>query len=315
MHVSGRKGARYLIAIFFIFTMNFFIPRAMPGDPVSNLLGEDFVSGKETLEQIRTELGLNRPLIFQYVEYWKGILSFNFGYSYHFRTRVSALLIARLKWTFLLVAPSLLLGTLVGTLAGAGAGWWNDSFRAYLVLFCFLFLYCAPPFFVSLLFLYLFSFRWGIFPLKGFYSTGQVGDILRHLFLPILVMTIFSASRNFFVMRGSVLQEKGKWYVLYARAKGLSGNQVLFRQVLKNASLPIITLFALDFGFIFSGALFVEIIFSLNGMGTLIYEAVLARDYPVLQGSFLLITLMMVLANYGSDLCYRFLDPRVRQEP
>ena len=137
-------------------------------------------------------------------------------------------------------------------------------------------------------------------------------DIAHHLFLPILVMTLFSLSRNYMIMRGSVLQEKNSLYAAFARAKGLYDDEVLFRHVFKNALLPIITLLALDFGFILSGALFVEIVFSMNGMGNLIYDALLSRDYPVLQGSFLIITLMVVSANLLADLLYSRLDPRVR---
>lgn len=314
MILPTKKVIRYGVALFFIFTMNFFLPRAMPGDPVINLLGEDFVAGKETVEKLREELGLNRPVILQYTGYWRNILHLNLGYSYHFRTRVSTLLLSRLKWTFILVVPSLLLGTLLGAYAGALVGWGKKSWSSTLAFLLFLFIYCAPPFFLSLLFLYLFAFQMDIFPLKGFYTSGHFGDVLRHLFLPISVMTLSSASRNFMVMRGSVLQEKGKSYVWYARAKGRFGKNILFRHVFKNASLPIVTLFALDFGFIFAGALFIEIIFSLNGMGTLIYEAVLARDYPVLQGAFLIITLMVIGANFFADWLYSVIDPRVSQE-
>jgi peptide/nickel transport system permease protein len=126
-------------------------------------------------------------------------------------------------------------------------------------------------------------------------------------------MSVFSASRNFLVMRGSVIQEKKELYALYARAKGLNDTGVLFRHVLKNSSLPIITLLALDFGFLFSGALFIEIIFSLNGMGTLIYGAIMGKDYPLLQGAFLVISLTALLANMLADLLYALIDPRVRR--
>ena len=130
--------------------------------------------------------------------------------------------------------------------------------------------------------------------------------------LPILVMTLFSLSRNYMIMRGSVIQEKSNLYAAYARAKGLYDEEILFRHIFRNALLPIITLLALDFGFILSGALFIEIVFSMNGMGNLIYDALISRDYPVLQGSFLVITLMVVLFNLLADLLYSHIDPRVR---
>jgi len=266
MPLFTKKAIRYLIALFFIFSLNFFLPRAMPGDPVINLLGEDFFAEKETLEKIRADLGLDKPVVIQYAEYWKNLLHFDLGYSYHFRSRVSSLISSRLKWTFFLIGPSFVLGTLLGAYAGSLAGWKRESKGSTLSFFFFLFIYCSPPFFISLLLLYFFGFRLPIFPLKGFYTSGHWIDVLRHLFLPILIMTLFSASRNYMVMRGSVLQEKEKLYVWYARAKGRLGNSLLFQHVFKNASLPIVTLFALDFGFIFAGAFFVEVVFSLNGI-------------------------------------------------
>ena len=309
-----KKALRYLIALFFIISLNFFLPRAMPGDPVINLLGEDFVAGKEAVEKVREELGLNQPIIVQYAEYWKNLLRLDLGYSYHFRARVSSLILSRLKWTFALVAPSLIFGTILGAYAGSLAGWRRKSLGNTFSFLFFVFIYCSPPFFISLLLLYFFGFRLSLFPLKGFYTTGNWIDILKHLFLPVLIMTLFSASRNFMVMRGSVLQEKEKLYVWYARAKGQLGNNLLFQHVFKNASLPIVTLFALDFGFLFAGALFIEIVFSLNGMGTLIYQSILSRDYPVLQGTFLIISLMVIAANYLTDWIYTWIDPRVRIE-
>jgi peptide/nickel transport system permease protein len=211
-----------------------------------------------------------------------------------------------------LAVPSLVIGAALGTFLGARAGWKRKSAGQKTETASFLMIYCVPPYFLSLLFLYIFSFRLGLFPLKGFYSTGDPADVLHHLILPILVMTLFSLSRNYMIMRGSVLQEKSSLYAAFARAKGLHDNEILFRHVFKNALLPIITLLALDFGFILSGALFIEIVFSMNGMGNLIYDALLSRDYPVLQGSFLILTIMVILANLAADLLYSHLDPRVR---
>jgi peptide/nickel transport system permease protein len=167
---------------------------------------------------------------------------------------------------------------------------------------------------MAILFLYFFAFKLGIFPLKGYYGTGTLPDIIWHLVLPVLVLTLFTSARNFVIMRGSVLQEKNRLYPLFARAKGLSDKQVLNRHVFWNASLPLITLIALDFGFIFSGALFIEIVFSMNGMGTLIYDSIKALDYPVLQGAFLVIALMIVSANILADITYSLVDPRVRHQ-
>ena len=314
MLFSKKRVLRYFLAIFIIFTLNFIIPRAMPGDPVTNLLGENFIASEATIQELKTELGLDKSLPAQYLEYWKDIFTLRLGYSYHFNQKVLTIIFMRMKWTLALLFPSILLGAILGTLLGALSGWKRNSLGNKTTTWAFLAVYSCPPYFLGILFLYVFSFKWGLFPFKGFYETGAFLDVLRHLFLPILIMSAFAASRNYMIMRGSVLIEKEKLYVVYARAKGLYGNSILFRHIFKNASLPAITLVALDFGFLLSGALFVEIVFSMNGMGTLIYEALLSRDYPVLQGCFLIITIMVIAANFFADILYGFIDPRVREK-
>jgi peptide/nickel transport system permease protein len=311
---SKKKALRLLSGLFIIFTLNFIIPRAMPGDPVSHLLGENFSASEASIQELERELGLDKPLLAQYFQYWKNIFTLRLGYSYHFNQKVMLLISMRMKWTLALLVPSILIGAVLGTLLGALSGWKKNTLGNKTVTWAFLAVYSTPPFFLGIIFLYLFSFKWGVFPFKGFYETGTFPDVLLHFFLPVLIMSAFTASRNYMIMRGSVLIEKEKLYVVYARAKGLYGSAILFRHIFKNASLPVITLIALDFGFLLSGALFVEIVFSMNGMGTLIYEALLSRDYPVLQGCFLIITVMVVAANFMADILYSLIDPRVREK-
>ncbi|HNX39657.1 MAG TPA: ABC transporter permease [Methanothrix sp.] len=314
MSLTGRKAARYFIAIFLIITFNFAIPRSMPGDPLTNLLGEDVILSDSSVQELRSKMGLDKPLWQQYIEYWQSILRLDLGYSFHLHKPVSILLQDRMKWTLLLAGPALILGSALGAILGARAGWRSGSRREKVHTGILLAVYCTPPYFLSLISLYLFSFQLGLFPLKGLYSTGSAADIAHHLLLPAVMMTLFTLSRNYMIMRGSVLQEKSSLYAAFARAKGLYDEQILFRHIFRNALLPIITLLALDFGFILSGALFIEIVFSMNGMGSLIYDALLSRDYPVLQGSFLIITIMVVSANLLADLLYSRLDPRVKWE-
>lgn len=311
---SKKKVLRYLLALFIIFTLNFAIPRAMPGDPVTNLLGENFTADQATIQELKTELGLDKPLAVQYLDYWKDILTLRLGYSYHFNQKVFTIIFNRMKWTLALLLPSILMGAILGAMLGALSGWKKNNLGNKATTWAFLAVYSSPPYFLGIIFLYVFSFKWGLFPFKGFYDTGTFLDILQHLFLPVLIMSAFITSRNYMIMRGSVLIEKEKLYVVYARAKGLFGKAILYRHIFKNASLPVITLIALDFGFLLSGALFVEIVFSMNGMGTLIYEALLSRDYPVLQGCFLVITIMVIAANFIADSLYSFIDPRVREK-
>lgn len=308
-----RKGIRYLASLVLILLINFALPRLMPGDPVKNLIGEDVYVSENVMGEMRTELGLDRPLYEQFTSFLSGLLHLDLGYSYHLHAPVAEILLDRMGWTLLFVGVSVVLGALLGSLLGAFAGWKPEQSTSQLTGLAFIVLSCTPPYFLALLSLYLFSFKLGLFPSKGFYDSPEMGSVLYHLFLPICVMSVFSASRNFLVMRGSVIQEKEQLYALYARAKGLNDTGILFRHIIKNASLPIITLLALDFGFLFSGALFIEIIFSLNGMGTLIYSAIMGKDYPLLQGAFLVIALTALFANLLADLLYALIDPRVRR--
>lgn len=308
-----KKGLRYLISFFVIVTLNFALPRTMPGDPVMNMVGEDAHLTEATIISLRSELGLDRPLIIQYADYLWNLLHFDLGYSYHLYAPVAEVIYSRMFWTLLLVGVSIIIGAVIGTYAGAIAGWEPGKLKSRTMTFLSMSVSCTPPYFLALIALYIFAFKLGIFPFKGYYATLTASSVIHHMILPVTVMSLFSASRNFMVMRGSVIQEKEQLYALYARAKGLYHNQILFRHVFRNASLPIITQVAIDFGFIVSGALFIEIVFSLNGLGTLIYDAILGRDYPVLQGAFLVIAFSVMLGNLAADVLYSVVDPRVRR--
>ena len=313
MNFNKTRVIRILLALIFIFTLNFIIPRMMPGNPLVFLVGEDVVLDKATVNDLRKELGLDLPLWKQYLNYWARAVRLDFGYSYHYNQKVSRLILSRMPWTLALVLPAIMLGAILGMVTGAISGWGKNTALNRLFTTLNLAVYSTPPYFLAMICLYLFTMHWKLFPLKGFYQTGTFWDMLYHFFLPVVIMTAFSTSRNYIVMRGSVQQEKDKWYVLYARAKGISGYRLLFRHVFRNAALPMVTMIALDFGFLFSGALLVEIVFSMNGMGTLIYDAILSRDYPLLQGIFLVITLMVVFANLAAEVFYHRLDPRIKR--
>ena len=309
----ARKVTRYLASLALIIIINFTLPRFMPGDPVKNLIGEDVYVSENVMEELRAKIGLDRTLYEQFTSFLSDLLHLDLGYSYHLHAPVAEILLDRLGWTLLFVGVSIAIGAFIGSLLGALAGWKPERRMSRFTGLAFVVLSCTPPYFLALLSLYFFSFRLGIFPSKGFYDAPEIGSVFHHLFLPVCVMSVFSASRNFLVMRGRVIQEKEQLYALYARAKGLKDTGILFRHIIKNASLPIITLLALDFGFLFSGALFIEIIFSLNGMGTLIYGAIMGKDYPLLQGAFLVIALTALIANMLADILYALIDPRVRR--
>ena len=203
-----RKTARYLLAILFIISLNFFIPRAMPGNPLLNILGEDVQLSKEQLAELENEFGLDLPVHLQFIRYLEKLTRLDLGYSYHYHRPVSELIASRLRWTLLLALPSILIGAVTGAIAGALAGFRPSGIGGRFLTAGALALHSAPPYFLAIILLYLFSYNLGWFPLKGYYTTGTVLDIAAHLVLPMTVLSLFSAARNLMVMRGSVIQER-----------------------------------------------------------------------------------------------------------
>jgi peptide/nickel transport system permease protein len=300
----------------------FFISHLMPGSPLKNILGEEtyfrmLSQNPETLEELNNEYGLNRPLVEQFIIYLTALVNADLGYSYKYRQPISELILFRLKWTLLLLLPSTVLGAMLGAFFGALTGWNHGSGLDSIFTSWLLFVYSMPHYWLAMLFVLVFAFHLNLFPLSGICSAGSQGfqrlvDILVHMALPVSVLTSLNVSYNYLIMRGSVVQIMGEGFVLTARAKGLMERDVLFRHVLRNAMLPLVTVIALDFGFMVSGALLVEIVFSWGGMGTLVYDAVMARDYPLLHGSFLVIACCVLAANFIADVLYVVLDPRLR---
>ncbi|MCP1714478.1 peptide/nickel transport system permease protein [Methanocalculus alkaliphilus] len=313
MHAIIYRWPRYLISLFLIITLNFALPRMMPGDPIANLIGESAYVSEATILEITETLGLNRPLHEQFILYLQSLARFDLGYSYLLHAEVSSIIIERMIWTLSFVGIATLIGVVLGVLLGAVAGMSRSKKSSQLWTYGSIAVSSTPPYFLGLIALSVFSFHLGLFPLKGAPATGGILTWLHHLALPIAVLALFIAARNCLIMRGSVIQELHEHYPLYAKAKGLTEGMVLRRHILKNASLPVITQIALDIGFIFSGALFIEIVFSMPGMGMLIYDAVLSRDYPILEGCLLVIAIMVILANIAADILYGIIDPRIRR--
>jgi peptide/nickel transport system permease protein len=222
-----------------------------------------------------------------------------------------------LGWTLFLVLPATLLGALIATFLGALAAWRRKSRLDVGLSFLFLFLYSMPHYWLAMMILFLFGFQLDWFPL-GKVSSGEssglafILDVGWHMALPLTVLTISKAAYDFLIVRNAVVTIRGEDYILTAHAKGLSPAVVLFRHVLRNALAPLVTVTAIQFGAILSGTLLIEVVFSWPGMGSLIYAAIGARDYPLLQGAFFIIALCMLLANFVADLLYTWLDPKTR---
>jgi peptide/nickel transport system permease protein len=312
------KALRYGITIFIILTINFFIPRVMPGDPVLNLLGEEAAipSNQDTISQLRAEYGLDMPLHVQYFNYLASLVRLDLGTSITRGRDVTDLVADRLFWTLVLVLPAIIIGSLLALVAGSIAGYRYGEKTDAVLTGLFLLVYTTPGFLLAMMAVSILSFHLGLFPLGNMVSGRTAGifyflDVCYHLFLPVTILSVMGASYKFLVVRSAVVQARSEYYVFVARAKGLSDHMIAMRHVMRNVLPQFISMVALNIGFMVSGSLLIEIVFSLNGMGTLIYDAVMARDYPVIHGAFLVLTLFVILSNFLAELLYGIADPRI----
>jgi peptide/nickel transport system permease protein len=301
-------------------TLNFALPRAMPGDPITALYAEgsgQAISDAGVRDQLRSYYGLDQPLHSQFGSYLGALAHGDLGTSIRFGAPVTEVIGARLVATLALAVSALAVGTLVGVAAGLAAGQRPDSWidRGAIVIAASV---RSVPVFVSGAFvLMVFAVGLGWFPISGsrhaFASPGvvaAVGDRLHHLALPVMVMAAHVAATQFLLMRASVVAEVGNDYVITARSKGLSDATIARRHIAPNALLPVVNLTGVQVGGAVTAATLVEVVFNYDGIGLLLVRSVAARDYPVLQGCFLAISTMVIAANALADLVSRRLDPR-----
>ena len=320
------RVAQYLLTMLIVLSLTFFLPRLMPGDPLSYLTGDPMADMPVAIsEEIRGKLlayyGLDEPLTRQYRDYLANLARGNLGWSIYYNAPVSSVLLGRLKWTVLLMGTATLGYVGLGILLGALSAWRRGTRTDIGLLVSVFSLGSWPPFFLAMLLIIFFSVKLGAFPIGGAQSpTGShVGGIERamevmyHLFLPCLTLVLTHLPGVYLLVRNSMLNVLGEDYVRTARAKGLKERDVLLRHALPNALLPIVTMIAMRFGFLIMGTMFVEVVFAYPGMGTLIYQACTTRDYPLLQGAFLLIMAFVMVFNLAAELLYSRLDPRVRR--
>ncbi|MDQ4003204.1 MAG: ABC transporter permease [Actinomycetota bacterium] len=320
--VVGRI-AQYALVILITLSLNFAIPRLAPGSPIDYLVPSEQVSTvtPEQRERILAQFGLERPLAEQYWSYLAGIAQGDLGVSTQQGRPVVDMLLERLPWTLVLVGGAIALSLIVG----AGAGFLAAARRGGRMevggLAFFMFLDSMPPFWIGMLLLVLFSGYLNLLPVFGALpltnAAGGFGltlDVAERLVLPLLTLTLVRAGWLFLVARSSLAGELSEDYILMAEAKGLPRRRVVLRHGVRNALLPLVTAVAVEAGTLVGGATVVETVFSYPGLGRLIYESVLSRDYTVLQGAFLLLAVGVIAANLLADLLYPLIDPRVRTE-
>jgi peptide/nickel transport system permease protein len=321
-------GSRYLLnkivqaigTVLLIVVLNFILFRMMPGSPDRVLLRNPNVT-EEIRDAARVRWGLDDPMPVQLVKYLGATLQGDLGYSFKYQgAPVTEVLAGRLWPTLILFGLGELIAIVVGLALGAYSGWKRGGTVDYVGNGASLILYSMPYFVIGMFMLGIFATGLGWFPTNGMFEAGrqydsawaQVGDFAWHLFLPVMTVAIGLIGQYSILMRSSVIDTLGEDYVTTARAKGITDTAVLQDHALPNALLPAVTLIAINLGFVIGGAITVEVVFNWPGLGTLTVDAVTARDYPVLQGIFLLLSISVVAANLIADIFYGRLDPRVR---
>jgi peptide/nickel transport system permease protein len=323
-----RKVILFLVTLWAAITLNFILPRLMPGSPVDAALAKLASNGVTITNAqkaaIEAQLGSPHGNIFsQYGTYLKNIATFNFGRTYSFPTEtVSYAIKQALPWTLLLVGITTIIAFVIGTLLGVWAGWRRGKASDSVVTMGATFFAAFPPFWLGLVLLYVLAFKYQVFAIKGGYSQGLtpswspsfLSDAFQHSILPGLTLAITSLSGWVFGMRNNMINTLGEDYVTFAEANGLRSRTVATLYAARNALLPNVTAFGLSLGAVVGGSVLVEGIFSYPGLGNLLYIAVINRDYPLMQALFLVITVSMLVTIFIVDLLYVRLDPRVRRE-
>jgi peptide/nickel transport system permease protein len=335
----GKKITWSLFTIIFVLVLNFLLFRVLPGDPARAGVRDPRMK-QVAIEAIRIRFGLDKPVIncftslnpiklgsctvnpldTQFFIYVRNLLQGDLGISFHSNRPVGDILSERLWNTVMLIGSGQILAILIGVVFGILAAWKARTAIDYTALLGSLLAWSLPTFWLGIILLF-----WGSghgLPIGGKTTPGtnsqqifqQWVDLGRHMLLPTLTYTIVYMGEYMLIMRSSLMDVLAEDYILTAKAKGLSTFQILKNHALKNAMLPLVTVIAINLGFTVAGALQIEAVFSWPGLGGAIYEAVMRRDFPVLQGAFLLIAVSVIIANLIADLTYSYLDPRVQLE-
>jgi peptide/nickel transport system permease protein len=322
MTTLSRRAVEFLLTFFLAISINFFLPRLVPGDPMKLIAGNAAPQlGKERLEALRAQYGLDKPLPEQYVIYLKQLARGDLGMSYRYsggRTVVEVLS-ESFRWTLLLVGVSLLLALLVGSALGIWSATQRGEPGDLGLLSSIYVLRSIPPFWLAMLLIPIFAIQLHYFPAGDSYSIPRpegwenIKDVAHHAVMPVFVLTLAYLPTAFVVMRAAMFGILESDYIRTARAKGLPNSWVVMKHGVRNALLPVMTSFMVDLGQLLGGVTVIEAVFNYRGIGNMMFEAVKSRDYPLLQGGFLLFTVTILVLNILTELLYPYLDPRLRR--
>ena len=313
-----KKLTGALITIVAIAIANFAIFRIAPGDPIRMMFKDPRVSA-EQLQAMRVKFGLDKSIGGQFIDYVKQLLHGNLGFSFWQKRPVADVIGDRIGQTLILVVTALVIATTLGIILGAISGWRNGSKTDRTILSLSLVLYSIPTFAMGILLLLVFGFILLLFPLggittpaSGFTGFMYLKDVLWHMVLPAFSIVLWYVGEYILLTRSSMVEVMDQDYIITAWSKGLRESVILRKHALRNALLPVVTLSGVNFAFAIAGVIEAETVFSWPGIGRLTYDAVMKRDYPLLQGIFLLFAVSVVVANFIVDLIYTRIDPRIK---
>ena len=315
----SRKAGGALISLAMVVVLGFFSFRVLPGsDPAINLTRGRRVSAEE-VERLRGQFGLDKPLAVQFLRYVRDLFTGDLGHSYVYNQPVSSLILDRLGPTLLLTGTAAVISMVLGLWLGQKVAWKRDSWFDRTQTGLALTLWSVPTFWLGLLLLLVFAGGLRLFPSGGMRTPGSdatglavVIDVAWHMVLPVITMVAVSYAYYLMVMRASVLEEMTADYLTTARAKGLTEDKVRTRHALPNALLPTVTLVFLTLGGLVGGAVTVETVFSWPGLGYLTFQGLSAPDLPLLQGTYVIFSSIVIVMNFVAELVYRVLDPRLK---
>lgn len=309
------KRILYLVPVLFGVTVLVFgIMHLAPGDPAQVILGPKATA--ESLAKLRLELGLDQPFYKQYLHWIGNVLQGDWGRSIQLKREVLPLVLTRFGATVILTLFAALLAISIGLLAGIVSATKQYSIFDRFAMIAALIGFCLPVFWLGIMLQYIFGLKLGWLPVSGMHTPGQTGflDMLPFIILPAVALAAEPAAVIARMTRSSILEVIRQDYIRTARAKGLSPRSTIVYHALKNALIPVVTVVGMQIGYLLAGAVLVEMVFSWPGIGTLMVNGIIARDFPLVQGIILIVASSYVLVNLLVDLLYTFLDPRITYE-
>jgi peptide/nickel transport system permease protein len=309
-----------LALVLAVIVLNFVLVHAAPGDPVETIAGASGGMSPEMVAQLRAQYGLDKPLYVQLGVYLARVASGDLGYSYFFNLPVTQMILERVPATLLLVLSAVSSAFVIGTTLGVLSARKPNGLLSQVITVLSMVGFAAPVFWMGIMLVILFASVLPILPVSGMRSidssaTGGIADIvdvLHHLVLPTLTLGLVYLAQYSRLARSSMLDVLGSDFIRTARAKGLANRVVLYKHALRNALLPVVTVLGLQFGNVMAGAILVETVFNWPGLGRLAFDSVLRRDYPTILGVLFFSSVVVIVMNLLTDLCYRFIDPRIK---